>query len=182
MTHICVSKLTIIGSDNGLSSSRCQAIIWTNAGILLKRTSGTNFSEILSEMHAFSLKKMHLKMSSTKWRPFCLGLNGLKKLKTNEWPIWVLFSRCSRALWTNESINYIFVKYINAVWQYQIPPKIQENAGGCRRMTVHHLFLPFNVFEIWPWPKNYIHHFLWDVVIIICGNFSQPPLKLGRCD
>ena len=122
MTHICVSKLTIIGSDNGLSSSRCQAIIWTNAGILLKRTSGTNFSEILSEMHAFSLKKMHLKMSSTKWRPFCLGLNGLKKLKTNEWPFWVLFSRCSRALWTNESINYIFVKYINAVWQYQIPP------------------------------------------------------------
>ena len=35
VTHICVSKLIIIGSDNGLSSSRRQAIIWTNAGILL---------------------------------------------------------------------------------------------------------------------------------------------------
>ena len=34
-THICISKLTIIGSDNGLSPGRCQAIIWTNAGILL---------------------------------------------------------------------------------------------------------------------------------------------------
>ena len=33
--HICVSKLTIIGSDNGLSPDRRQAIIWTNAGILL---------------------------------------------------------------------------------------------------------------------------------------------------
>ena len=33
--HICVSKLTIIGSDNGLSPGRRQAIIWTNAGILL---------------------------------------------------------------------------------------------------------------------------------------------------
>ena len=35
VTHICVSKLTIIGSDNGLSPGRRQAIIWTNAGILL---------------------------------------------------------------------------------------------------------------------------------------------------
>ena len=66
MTHICVSKLTIIGSDNGLSPDRRQAIIWTNAGILLIRTLGTNFSEILSEIHAFSFKKMHLKVSSAK--------------------------------------------------------------------------------------------------------------------
>ena len=35
MTHICVSKLTIIDSYNGLSPERRQAIIWTNAGILL---------------------------------------------------------------------------------------------------------------------------------------------------
>ena len=27
--HICISKLTIIGSDNGLSPRRRQAIIWT---------------------------------------------------------------------------------------------------------------------------------------------------------
>ena len=33
--HIYVGKLTIIGSNNGLSSGRRQAIIWTNAGILL---------------------------------------------------------------------------------------------------------------------------------------------------
>ena len=78
MTHICVSKLTIIGSDNGLSPGRRQAIIWTNAGILLIRTLGTNFSEILSGIHVFSFKKMHFKMSSAKWRPFCLGLNVLK--------------------------------------------------------------------------------------------------------
>ena len=51
MTHICVSKLNIIGSDNGLSPGRRQAIIWTNAGILLIGPLGTNFSEILSEIH-----------------------------------------------------------------------------------------------------------------------------------
>ena len=49
-------KLTIIGSDNGLSPGRRQAIIWTNAGILLIRTLGTNFSEILTEIRAFSFK------------------------------------------------------------------------------------------------------------------------------
>ena len=35
VTHICVGKQTIIGSDNGLSPGRRQAIIWTNDGILL---------------------------------------------------------------------------------------------------------------------------------------------------
>ena len=77
MTHICVGKFTIIGSDNGLSPSRRQAIIWTNAGILLIRPSGANFREILIEINTFSFTKMHLKMSSGKWRPFCLGLNEL---------------------------------------------------------------------------------------------------------
>ena len=77
MTHICVSKLTIIGPDNGLWPGRRQAIIWTNVGILLITNFGTNFSEILIEIHTFSLKKLHLKMSSAKWRPSCLGLNVL---------------------------------------------------------------------------------------------------------
>ena len=78
VTHICVSELTIIGSNNGLSPGRRQAIIWTNAGILLTEPLGTNFSEILIEIHAFSFKKMHLKMSSAKWRLFRLGLNVLR--------------------------------------------------------------------------------------------------------
>ena len=71
MTNVCVSKLTIIGSNNGLSP----AIIRTNAGILLIRTWGINFSEILSQIHTFSFKKMHLKTSSAKLRQFYPGLN-----------------------------------------------------------------------------------------------------------
>ena len=75
--HICISKLTIIGSDNGLSPGRRLAIIWTNAGILLIHTLGTNFSEFSSEVHTFSFKKIHLKVLSAKWRQFCLSLNVL---------------------------------------------------------------------------------------------------------
>ena len=77
VTHICVGKQTIIGSDNGLSPGQRQAIIWTNAGILLIGPTGTNFSEILIKSLTFSFTKMRLKVSSAKWRPFCLGLNVL---------------------------------------------------------------------------------------------------------
>ena len=73
--HICISKLTIIGSDNGLLPGRCQTMIWTNDGILLIWILGTNSSEILSKIHTFSFKKIHLKVSSVKWRPFCLRFN-----------------------------------------------------------------------------------------------------------
>ena len=78
VTHRCVSKLTIIDSDNGLSPDRRQANIWTNAAILLIGPLGTNFSEIFIEILTFSFRKMRLKVSSAKQRPFCFGLNVFK--------------------------------------------------------------------------------------------------------
>ena len=80
-------KKAIIGSDNGLSPGRRQTIIWTNDGILLIGTFETNFSKIVIEIHTFPLKKMNLKMSSGKWRPFCPGLNVLIKVP------WVMWTR-----------------------------------------------------------------------------------------
>ena len=73
VTHICVGNLTIIGSDNGLSPERHQAIIWTNAGILLIRPLETNFSEISIEIQTFSLEKIRLKKSSANCCSFHLG-------------------------------------------------------------------------------------------------------------
>ena len=54
MRHTCVGKVSIIGSDNGLSPGQREAIIRTNAGISLIGTLGTNFSEILSQIPTFS--------------------------------------------------------------------------------------------------------------------------------
>ena len=54
VSHICVSKLIIVGSDNGFSLGRCQAIIWTNKGILLIEPLGTNFRQILIEIYIVS--------------------------------------------------------------------------------------------------------------------------------
>ena len=81
VTHVCVSKLSILGSDNGLSPGRRQAIIWIYAGILLIRTWGTNFSENLFEIRILLFKKMGSKVSSAKRRPFCLGLAELRPTK-----------------------------------------------------------------------------------------------------
>ena len=92
VAHICVSDLTIIGSDNDLSLSPRQTIIRTNAGILLIRPLRTNFSEVLIEILIFSFKKRRLKVSSAKRRPFCIGLNVLK--------VWCLIAVycCSREM------------------------------------------------------------------------------------
>ena len=72
--HICriyasVNRVSI-GSDNGLSPIRRQAIIWTNAGLLLIGLLGTNFNEILIKLQNFSFTRLHLKISSAKWWPF----------------------------------------------------------------------------------------------------------------
>ena len=79
MTHIYVCNQTIIGSNNGLWPGRRQAIICTNAGILLIGPLGTNFSEILIEFLTFSFLKMHLKRSPAKWWQLSLGLNVLSR-------------------------------------------------------------------------------------------------------
>ena len=65
-----------IGSGNGLSSVRCQAITWTNADLLSVGPLGTNFSEILIEIQAFSSKKRHMKMSSAIFRQIVQGEMG----------------------------------------------------------------------------------------------------------
>ena len=217
MTHICVSKLTIIGSDNGLSPGRRQAIIWTNDNILVRaaqfsfrpadflplhfglnfrnpsyiyiracciiyicslyhsvhkftvnnpdlciigleifnwkdwfdnllchlvrpwRTSppspplcaalilvieplGTNFSEISIEINTFSFKKMPLKMSSGKWRPFCLGLNVL-----THWPLVMLYDRT------------LSVKFQIMAWCLTAPRHYLTQCGIIMTMVPWHL-------------------------------------------
>ena len=93
LTHIYVDNQTIIGSDNGLSPCRRQAITWTNAEILLIGPLGTNFYEISIGIYTFSFKKINFEMSSGKWRPFGLGLNVSRAnrqwvtILTNDWTI-----------------------------------------------------------------------------------------------
>ena len=54
VTHICIGDLTTIGSANGWSPVRRQAIIWANDRTLLNGPFRTNFSEVSIEIHVFS--------------------------------------------------------------------------------------------------------------------------------
>ena len=106
LTPICISELTTFGSDNGLLPGRHQAIIWTNAGILLIGPSRTNISDNFFEMHTFSWKNMHLKMLSGKWWPFCLSLNMLIVQKWNSLPYcYLLFCLLSVGIEISSSEN-----------------------------------------------------------------------------
>ena len=95
---------TIIGSDNGLSPGRSQAIIWTNTGLLWIGPLGTYFNEIRIKIQQFSLKKIHLKMSSGKCRPSCLGLNVLI---------------CCWTVRFSENLLQLFWSNLNSAWTCQ---------------------------------------------------------------
>ena len=131
VAHICVSDLTSIDSDNGLSPGRRQAIIRTNAGLLLIEPLGTNFSEILIEILIFSIKKMRLKVSSAKRPPFCLGLNVLISSQLNE--CWKGFSKhvinksnVGEEIAMNGPPKYVCKKLLN-IWYKQWIFECQSN-------------------------------------------------------
>ena len=96
--HIFVSKLTIVGSNNGLSPGRRQAIIWTNVGMLSIGPLGINFSEILIgifiEENAFEI--VVWKMAAILSRPQCV----------NNWYSWWLTLHC---------IHYVHRRYCYVV-------------------------------------------------------------------
>ena len=124
VTHICISKLTIIGSDNGLSPGRCQAIIWYNVGLLLIEPLGTNFSEISIGIQTFSFMKMHLNMSSAKWHPFCLGLNVVRLLLhlpgTNDLSLCRLMIFCLHNIHLRAAENHISCLLLFIFWKLEL--------------------------------------------------------------
>ena len=147
VTHICVSKRTIIGSDNGLSPSRRQAIIWTNAGILLIGPSGKILSENLIEIHTFSFTKMHFKMPSGKWWSCCLGLNVL----TLPWRAIEFFMQ-TRSILNNKSAD-VLVPWVTWGLDYKEKsiPKIHMREQEFSNMASDWLaaVLPANQKPVW---------------------------------
>ena len=90
----------IIGSGNGLSPVRHQAITWTNAGLLSIGLLGTSFSEIWIQILSFSFKKMHLKMLSATMAAILSRGRGVKSLMSPWRPLlsqhpMMLSSHCS---------------------------------------------------------------------------------------
>ena len=101
VTHICISKLTIIHSDNGLLPERRQNLIWTNAKILLIGHLGTNFSENLIGIKHFHSRKCTLKCRLQNGVHFISKDCGdLAMAMAMCWPVWAL------QRWGNFTLKY----------------------------------------------------------------------------
>ena len=157
MSHICVGNLTVTGSllkyccsDNGLAPGQRQAIIWSNAEILLTEPLGTNFSEILIEIYTFSFKKVHLKWSSVKWRHFVsasMVKNGTCRLTAIAEAIilvpWYHYSDAIMGMMASQ-ITSLTIVYLTV------------HSGTDQRKHQSSASLAF-VWEIHRWPVNFPH-------------------------
>ena len=115
VTRICVNKLTIFGSDNGLSPGRRQTIMWTNVGIFLIGPLGTNFNEIIF------IQENQFKMSCGKWHLICVGLNVLT--------VWLWGTGLTR-----KRIMSIIHSEVTAI--YQIKTHWSPRTGNCLNMII----------------------------------------------
>ena len=84
VTHMCVSRLTTIGSDNGLSPDRRQAIIWTNAGILLVGPLGT-------KLHWKLYQKSYIWIKENAFENILSRLQYVKRIESSELPPYITF-------------------------------------------------------------------------------------------
>ena len=149
---------------------------WTNAGILLIRPLGTNFSEILIGNQIFSFTKMYLKMSSTKWRPFYLGLNVLNREWRCSWSS--ADRRCSNYFWMIKNfIAYKGAPYIidftvtttkhNKTWLNRIHISYSTWGGSTLTHTSYNIvFLSFLMFCRWT-PSPWHRVDMWSATLIV---------------
>ena len=172
VTHICVGNLTIIGSYNGLSPGRRHAIIWTNAGILLIGPSGTNFSEILIEIHKLSLKtssNIVWNMAAILSRPQCVNVFAFTELPagTFSWrrrDMETLFSRLPARCGRNPPLTGGFHSQSWVMRSYDVLFALSPNKGLHKQYTYGWL----------DWIGSLLHHYNVDFLNTgSLGKFNQ---------
>ena len=72
-------NVSIRWRHHGFVVFRYQVITWNNTDMLAIASLGTKRNENCINVQKFSFIKMHLKVSSSKWRPFCTGPNVLNE-------------------------------------------------------------------------------------------------------
>ena len=152
-----------LGSDNGLSHVWQQAILWINAGLLLTGPLATNFSESWTKKLKFSYKKMDLKMSSGKRRPFCLRHSlpneliaccilamriSICWLAVSRWACWLLFYCASRI----DGACYIVTRMrVDHIWLQPMEAKRlggQTSADGDQTVAEYSLLVCNNMYTL----------------------------------
>ena len=92
----------------------CPAILLANAGLLSIGSLGTDFSDISIKIQNISFTKMHMKTSSSKWRPFCPGgdelIDHCVQSMGHHWIMsyWLLQKHMAR--------SFIFLGWYSKIW------------------------------------------------------------------
>ena len=128
VTHICVGNQTTIGSDNGLSPDRRQAIIWTITGILLIGPLGTNFSEISIEINLYiviqanAFQNIVWKMAAILSRPQCVNeIFSMWDIRNSYRPsreVAILNTWPSSGLPGTKYLTNVFTRLFQSLWLY----------------------------------------------------------------
>ena len=155
VTHICVSKeLTIIGSDNGLSPGWRQAIICTNAGLFLVRTLGTNFSEIFSEIHPFSFKKIHLKMSPAKWWTFVSA--SMCQVRVSHLRQFTHAVKAGISIYRNPWLNMFITLWLKCVFiKRPLTSAVYQNAAPINTYCTDLMTIELVLLKMYKWRRSF---------------------------
>ena len=91
--HICVSKSDQHWFRQWLVAYSAPSHYLNQCWVIVNWTRGRNFSEILIKIQNIPFTKMHLKISSAKWRSFCPGGRSVNYPGPHVGPWWSLFTR-----------------------------------------------------------------------------------------
>ena len=175
VTHICVNKLTTIGSDNG----RRQATIWPNVGIVLIGPLRTNFSEILTEIHIFlfqenAFENVVWKMAAIFSRPQCVTVNFQRTAYIStalrlKYDAFTMTSHGCQGVENHRQLNFLFSNLFspgnNMISKYRITGICEGNVRG-----------------IHPWPLVSPHKepIMWKAFALHEVNMHWGPFSTGK--
>ena len=129
----------IIGSDNGLSPVRCQAVIWTNAGILLIGPLETNFSAILIGIsnvfiHENPFENVVWEMATILSWPQCVKIH-CRSAKPKYFPPYKTME-----------LNYLFMPYLQCATINTLRPR---KMAAIFQTTFWNAFSSMKMYEFW---------------------------------
>ena len=144
VTHIYIGNQTIVASDNGLYPGRCQAIIWTSAGMLLIWPLGTNFSwnshRNSNIFNAF--ENVVWKMAAILSRPQCV--KSAKQVRYLYATIYLTFETFDLTIGCNLCLNCLNLK-----WTWNRLFEKSDNSGSWIRLSENRSKLEIASHTVW---------------------------------
>ena len=168
VTHICVSQLIIIGSDNGLSPDRRQAIIWNKWWNIVIWTLGKKFQWNLNRnLYIFiqenAFENVVWKLAVILSRPQCVKS-------------YQLFPCCWPPLWRSSLCSRVSLLWAQTTWWTNTPLFIASRHYNRRTYAYNYTLTKMSSFR-----RNSHHWFLTTSSAASDENFVKMTTLLFQC-